>query len=77
MNIECIQAVLHALDPAADAPGLSQAALDPDADALQYLASHAAKCFASDEAKATARYLTGTNREGGVGMAVEQYLLNA
>ena len=32
---------------------------------------------ASDEAKATARYLTGTNREGGVGMAVEQYLLNA
>ena len=31
---------------------------------------------ASDEAKATARYLTGTNREGGVGMAVEQYLLN-
>lgn len=32
---------------------------------------------ASDEAKAAARYLTGTNREGGVGMAVEQYLLNA
>lgn len=52
MNIECIQAVLHALDPAADAPGLSQAALEPDAEALQYLAGHAAKCFASDEAKA-------------------------
>ena len=32
---------------------------------------------ASAEARATARYLTGTNREGGVGMAVEQYLLNA
>lgn len=31
---------------------------------------------ASDEAKAAARYVTGTNREGGVGMAVEQYLLN-
>ena len=31
---------------------------------------------ASDEAKAAARYITGTNREGGVGMAVEQYLLN-
>ena len=30
----------------------------------------------SDEAKAAARYTTGTNREGGVGMAVEQYLLN-
>ena len=29
----------------------------------------------SDEAKAAARYQTGTNREGGVGMAVEQYLL--
>ena len=32
---------------------------------------------ASDEAKAVAHYTTGTNREGGVGMAVEQYLLNA
>ena len=32
---------------------------------------------ASSEAKAAARYTTGTNREGGVGMAVEQYLLNA
>ena len=32
---------------------------------------------ASAEAKAAARYITGTNREGGVGMAVEQYLLNA
>lgn len=31
---------------------------------------------ASDEAKQAARYTTGTNREGGVGMAVEQYLLN-
>ncbi len=30
---------------------------------------------ASAEAKAAARHLTGTNREGGVGMAVEQYLL--
>ena len=32
---------------------------------------------ASSEAKAAARYTTGTNREGGVGVAVEQYLLNA
>lgn len=30
---------------------------------------------ASDEAKAAARYTTGNNREGGVGMAVEEYLL--
>ena len=30
---------------------------------------------ASDEAKAAARYVTGTNREGGVGMAIERYLL--
>lgn len=32
---------------------------------------------ASDEAKAAARYTTGNNREGGVGMAVEEYLLKA
>lgn len=32
---------------------------------------------ASDEAKAAARYTTGSNREGGVGMAVEEYLLKA
>ena len=31
---------------------------------------------ASQEAKAAARYVTGSNHEAGVGMAVEQYLLN-
>ena len=31
----------------------------------------------TEEAKAAARYQTGTNRAGGVGMAVEQYLLHA
>ena len=31
---------------------------------------------ATEEAKAAARYVTGTNHEAGVGMAVEQYLLN-
>ncbi|MEQ2455326.1 HAD family hydrolase [Flavonifractor hominis] len=31
---------------------------------------------ATDEAKQTARFLTGTNHEAGVGMAVEQYVLN-
>ncbi len=30
----------------------------------------------SPEAKEAARYVTGSNKEGGVGMAVEQYLLN-
>ena len=34
-----------------DAPILSEAILPPSEDALQYLAGHAAKCFASDEAK--------------------------
>lgn len=32
---------------------------------------------ASAEAKAAARYHTGTNRDGGVGMAIERYLLEA
>ena len=52
MNIELIKAILHVLDPAVDAPILSEAILPPSEDALQYLAGHAAKCFASDEAKA-------------------------
>ena len=51
MNIELIKAILHVLDPAVDAPILSEAILPPSEDALQYLAGHAAKCFASDEAK--------------------------
>lgn len=52
MNIELISAVIHALDPAIDAPSLSQAILPPSEDALQYLANHAAKAFASEDAKA-------------------------
>ena len=48
MNIELIKAILHVLDPAVDAPILSEAILPPSEDALQYLAGHAAKCFASD-----------------------------
>ena len=52
MNIELIKAILHVLDPAVDAPILSEAILPPSEDALQYLAGHAAKCFASDETKA-------------------------
>ena len=50
MNIELIKAILHVLDPAVDAPILSEAILPPSEDALQYLAGHAAKCFASDMA---------------------------
>ena len=42
MNIELIKAILHVLDPAVDAPILSEAILPPSEDALQYLAGHAA-----------------------------------
>lgn len=45
MNIELIKAILHVLDPAVDAPILSEAILPPSEDALQYLAGHAAKCL--------------------------------
>ena len=38
MNIELIKAILHVLDPAVDAPILSEAILPPSEDALQYLA---------------------------------------
>ena len=37
MNIELIKAILHVLDPAVDAPILSEAILPPSEDALQYL----------------------------------------
>ncbi len=52
MNIELISAIIHALDPAIDAPSLSQAILPPSEEVLQYLANHAAKAFASEDAKA-------------------------
>lgn len=48
-----------------------------DLELLAWAGWSFAMANASAEARATARYLTGTNREGGVGMAVEQYLLNA
>ena len=48
-----------------------------DLELLSWASWSFAMANASDEAKAAARYITGTNREGGVGMAVEQYLLNA
>ena len=38
MNIDLIKAILHVLDPAVDAPILSEAILPPSEDALQYLA---------------------------------------
>lgn len=43
MNIELIKAILHVLDPAVDAPILSEAILPPSEDALQYLAGHASQ----------------------------------
>ncbi|OUN14092.1 Cof-type HAD-IIB family hydrolase [Flavonifractor sp. An91] len=48
-----------------------------DLELLAWAGWSFAMANASAEARAAARYLTGTNREGGVGMAVEQYLLNA
>ena len=48
-----------------------------DLELLAWAGWSFAMANASAEARATARYLTSTNREGGVGMAVEQYLLNA
>ncbi len=51
MNIELISAIIHALDPAIDAPVFSQTILPPSQDVLQYLAGHAAKAFASEDAK--------------------------
>ena len=65
MNIELIKAILHVLDPAVDAPILSEAILPPSEDALQYLAGHAAKCFASDEAKACTRTIRPSCRSYG------------
>ncbi len=47
-----------------------------DVELLRWAGWSFAMDNASAEAKQAAHYTTGTNREGGVGMAVEQYLLN-
>lgn len=47
-----------------------------DLELLRWAGWSFAMANATEEAKAAARYVTGTNHEAGVGMAVEQYLLN-
>ena len=47
-----------------------------DLEMLRWAGCSFAMANGSQEAKAAARYVTGTNHEAGVGMAVEQYLLN-
>ena len=47
-----------------------------DLEMLRWAKWSFAMANATDEAKAAARYLTGSNHEAGVGMAIEQYLLN-
>ena len=47
-----------------------------DLEMLRWAKWSFAMANATEEAKKTARYVTGTNHEAGVGMAVEQYLLN-
>lgn len=47
-----------------------------DLELLRWAGWSFAMANASQEARDAARYLTGTNHEAGVGMAVEQYLLN-
>ena len=46
-----------------------------DLEMLRWARWSFAMANASPEARAAARYTTGSNREGGVGMAVERYLL--
>lgn len=48
-----------------------------DLELLRWARWSFAMANGTDQAKAAARYLTGTNHEAGVGMAVEQYLLNS
>lgn len=48
---------------------------DNDLEMLEYAGWSFAMANASAEAKAAARYQTGSNQEGGVGMAVERYVL--
>ena len=52
MQIELNKAIVHVLDTVVDAPVLSQILLPLTDDAAQYLTGHAAKCFASEEARA-------------------------
>lgn len=47
-----------------------------DLELLRWAKWSFAMANATEEAKQAARYATGSNREAGVGMAVEQYLLN-
>jgi len=47
-----------------------------DLELLRWAKWSFAMANATEEAKQAARYVTGSNREAGVGMAVEQYLLN-
>lgn len=47
-----------------------------DLEMLRWVGWSFAMANGSREARAAARYVTGTNHEAGVGMAVEQYLLN-
>lgn len=48
-----------------------------DLELLRWAGWSFAMANGTDQAKAAAHYLTGTNHEAGVGMAVEQYLLNS
>ncbi|MEG0896330.1 MAG: nucleoid-associated protein [Ruthenibacterium sp.] len=52
MQVELNKAIVHVLDTAVDAPVLSQCFLPLTDEAAQYLGGHAAKCFASEEARA-------------------------
>lgn len=47
-----------------------------DLELLRWAKWSFAMSNATEEAKAAAHYLTGSNREAGVGMAIERYLLN-
>ena len=48
-----------------------------DLELLRWVGWSFAMANATEEAKAAARYVTGSNHDAGVGMAIEQYFLNS